>query len=151
MALTPAQVATLHTELATDPTQQGYAALLPDCPGSVVDKLNAVGALTCVQSRYVTALTVLSLIPDGAAILDALQAAAAQVSAVKWAMFFMTNGSQGVDAGDPTTIALLNALVPGVLTSAQNIELQGLALLPCSRAQQLGLPPIQVLDVMGAA
>ena len=141
---------TLRTELSTDPLGRGYAAHLPDSPGIVADMLNAVNR-TAVRSRFISARTVLAELGlGGAAILDALEAVAPAVSAVKWMMSFVKSDA-GVDIGSPVAQGLVDLLVAGAtLTAPQGAALKSLALQPCSRANELGLPPVSVLDVIGA-
>jgi hypothetical protein len=98
---------------------------------SVVAYLNPTVPKKTV-STFVTARTVLaayatSTTTPGAAILDALNTAAASNSTVKWAMSFVTGS--GLDMGDPETAAMLGLLVAGgALTQPQADALKALAL-----------------------
>lgn len=135
----------LAEELRTDPAGLGYAAHLPDSPGLVVDMLNAL-TRTAVKSRFVTARGVLAEVDGGAQILDKLEALAAGVSEVKWAMKFLL--TDGIDVGHPRTRGLLDQLAAaGGLTAADAKALKDLALQPASRAEELGLGFITEADV----
>jgi hypothetical protein len=112
--------------------------------------LNAT-TLTMNKPRVVTGLTVLNEIGpvEGAEILDKLQAAGNQVSAVKWGFQFLM--STGLDVGAASTQGQIQALVAaGVLTSAEGTALINMALQPCSRADQLGLGYVSEYDVSTA-
>lgn len=126
----------LKAEVQTDPAGLGYAQYLPGAPGKVCELLNAV-TTAMVKSRLVCARTVLAECGSGAsAILDKLDAAAATVSTVKWAMKFLTQEG-GLDVGNPVTQAQIQALVPSVLAQADADALKNMAILPCSRAEKL--------------
>ena len=138
----------LGTELSTDPLRLGYAAFLPNSPGSVVEILNAYNR-SIVKTQYMTARSILAALDDGAAILDKIQGASASNSTVKWAMQFML--SDGIDVGHPRTRALLDQLAAtGVILQAEADEVKALALQPGSRAEELGLLPATETDVMAA-
>lgn len=92
-----------------------------------------------IQSRFVTARTLLAELTNGAALLDKLTAIATQVSAVKWAMKFLESEG-GIDIGHPSTQAQIDALVTGkALTIAEGEELKSLAITNVSRAEIVGL------------
>lgn len=140
----------LQTELQTDPLNRGYSQHLPNCPGLVADLLNAP-TRTGVVSTFVNARTVLfTLGQAGAAILDALEAAAPNISAVKWMLPFIKSDA-GVDVGSPAAQAIVDALMAGgILTSTQGNALKAMSLQPISRAQELGLTSVTILDIIGA-
>jgi hypothetical protein len=148
----------LRDELATDPLGLGYAALLlpPANPGLVAELLNAP-ARSGVQSRFLTARTVLAEMgAAGADLLDKLEAAAAYVPAVRWAMLFLKqeggSATSGIDVGYPGTRSLIDQLAAGgLISTAEADALKALAIQPMSRARELGLPTVGVLDVIGAA
>jgi hypothetical protein len=140
---------TLADEIADDPAGMGYAQHLPDCPGLVVDLLNARTQMA-PQSRMVTARGILADVAGGAAILDKLEAVGAQVPEVRWAMKFMV-GDQGIDIGHPRTRGLVQALgAQGVLTQGEADALLALAVQPCSRADLIGLPTVTEADLRSA-
>lgn len=140
----------LQHEIATDPLGFGYAAMLPDCPGHVADKLNATDTgRTAVVSTMASARTIMSVLgaQEGADVLDKIEAAATQVPAVKRAMYFLQTET-GLDIGDPQTIVALQGLVQGsVLTQDEFNDIVAIATKPVSRAQELGLSPVTALDV----
>jgi hypothetical protein len=147
--MTPAELAALTAELHNDPEGLGYAAHLPGDPYPVTVLLNAPN-YSAVKTRYVTARTILAECADGAAILDALQAAGQSVSAVKWMMTFLQQDS-GMDAGHPKTQKNIDDLATaGLLSSGYAAELKALAVQPASRADVLGLAAPTARDVMTA-
>lgn len=102
---------------------------------------------TSIQSRFVTARSILAEIADGADILDALEAASAFVPAVKWAMVYLT-GETGIDVGYPSTRAQLDGLAAAsILTEVQSEAVKAMALLPTSRAEILGLGAVSYNDI----
>lgn len=138
----------LKDEITNDPLGLGYAGLLPDCPGTVCDLLNAP-ARAAVAERFVTARTVLAECAGGAQILDKLDALSAVVPEVKWAMRLIL--AQGIDVGFASTRVLLDTLAAnGALTQGEAAALKNLALQPCSRATELGLPRVTE-DMLRAA
>lgn len=78
-----------------------------------------------IWPRYITARTILAECKDGASILAALDAAAAQSVAVKYAVQFLGQNS-GLNVGDPATLAMLPAVMPQDLAA----QVQALALQP---------------------
>jgi hypothetical protein len=147
--MTPAELSALAAEIRDDPLGLGYAALLPDSPGRVVDLINAP-TQAMLKSRYVTARTILAECDDGAAILDKLQTIAQNVSAVKWMMVFLQQDS-GMDAGHPRTVANLDQLVTsGLLSAAYAGQIKAMVRQPASRAEVLGLPAPDTYDIIAA-
>ena len=139
----------LAAEIADDPMGLGYSQHLPDCPGLVVDLLNA-RTQPAPQSRMVTARGILADLPEGAQILDKLEAIGAAVPEVRWAMKFMVGG-EGIDVGHPRTRALINALAQqGALTRGEADDLLDLAVQPCSRADVIGLGTVTEADLRAA-
>jgi len=133
----------LKTEIDAHPE---WAALSDN---EIAALLNAK-TLTSVQSRFVTARSILAEIADGADILDRLEAASAFVPAVKWAMLYL-KGETGIDVGYPSTRAQLDALAAGsILTIDQAEALKAMANVPASRAEILGLGQISYGDVSRA-
>lgn len=134
----------LSDEIDNDPEGKGYAALLPDQPGRVVDLLNA-RTETMIKGKMITARGILAEYPGGptaaATVLDNLDAAAPNIPALKWAWGFIKG--EGLDIGDPATQGMLDTLaVANILTTNDANNLKGLALQPASRAEVLGLPVI---------
>lgn len=126
---------TLKNELTIDPLGIGYARMTP---AEIEASLNAKTRSRIVE-RWVTARTILAECAGGAKILDKLEAAAAQISEVKWAMRFLQQEG-GIDAGHPATLAMVEQLqAAGILTVDEAVALGALAVEPCSRAEELGL------------
>lgn len=145
----------LQNELRNDPLQLGYSALMPDCPGLVAEKINTKSR-DIVRTRFVTARTILFELGavQGAVVMDALQAASAGVPALRWILPMMTvhrGEESGVDIGAAETRGMVDQLAQaGVLTTEQAEALKGLAIQRSSRAEELGLPLVSVVDVMEA-
>lgn len=97
---------------------------------ALADGINALG-LTSLQTRYITARTVLSELGEqGAAILAALEVAATSNIAVKYAVKFLEQDS-GLNIGDPATQVMVDELSQAsVLTVEQETLLKNMALLP---------------------
>lgn len=92
---------------------------------------------TSVQSRFVTARTVLAEVSGGAALLDKMQSIGTTQPAVKYAMTFL-NQEGGIDIGNPATQGMVDQLVAGAaLTAAEGAALKGMANRPApvTRAQ----------------
>lgn len=139
----------LADELKQDPLALGYAAHLPGDPQRVVDLLTAQN-YTMVKSRFITARTVLAECDDGAAILDGLTTASASISAVKWALTFLSQDS-GLDVGHPRTQTMIGELAQGgALTDAQAGQIKALAVQSASRADVLGIPTPTARDIVDA-
>jgi hypothetical protein len=137
---------TLQTEIATDPLALGYAGM------TAQELLASLMAPTRTRtvSRMVSARAILSDCAGGAVILDKLEAVAVNVSEVKWAMFFLKQ-PEGVDAGSPATLSMIDQLEQGlVLTEAEAEALRALSTQPCSRLEELGLPTPILADVIEA-
>jgi hypothetical protein len=147
--MTSDQLAALAAEVQGDPAGLGYAQHLPDAPGMVCELLNAQTS-SMVKPRLVSARTVLAECgAQASTILDKLEAAATQVSTVKWAMKFLQQEG-GLDVGHPVTQASIQALVPDVLVQAEADALKEMAVQDCSRAEQLALPPITESNLRAA-
>lgn len=139
----------LRDELLNDPLSRGYSAFTQDAPGILVDMLNTP-VFTMIKSRFVTARGVLAEHgAQGAAILDKLDAASSSNSAIKWAMIFASQDS-GIDIGHQNTRALLDAIVPAVLTQAEADLIKNMAIQPASRAEILGFGWIRDTDICAA-
>lgn len=133
--MTPEQIQALKAHIAASPDLQQPATL--DGAYEIARLLNLPDG-TAIRSRFITARTVLAEIgPDGATILDKLEAAAAVIPAVKWAMRFIVQDS-GIDIGHPGTQGMTDQLVAGgILTAEEGAALKGLALQPVTRAERL--------------
>ena len=142
---------TLAAELTIDPAGKGYAALWPDSPGSIAVLLNAPGTDTRIASRMISARTIMAELGASAfSVLDKLTAAAPSVSAIKWAMVFLSQDT-GLDVGSPTCQGMITSLIgAGVLTQTEGNLLAAMALLPCSRAEKLNLPHVTIEHIIEA-
>jgi len=139
----------LQKELQEDPTGKGYAALLPDSPGRVADLLNAQTE-QMVKSRFITERGIMSRCQNGNEILDALENASANNSAIRRALKFLGQEA-GLDIGDKYTQGMIARLpTDGVIDQAWADQLKSLALQPASRAEVLGLPSVTDLHVVKA-
>jgi hypothetical protein len=139
----------LRNELINDPLNRGYGQFIPEAPGFLMDMLNAP-TFTAVKPKFITARGVLAAHGvTGAAILDKLEAAASSNAAIKWAMKFVSQDS-GIDVGHQNTRALLDAIVPAVLTQTEADLIKDMAIQPASRAEVLGLGYVTVSDVQAA-
>jgi hypothetical protein len=93
--------------------------------------------ISMAAPRLVNARTVMAELDNGAAILDKLSAAAANVSDVKWSMYFLTSEG-GLDVGHPRAQAQLDLLAAAhLLTADEAAALKNLAFRLGSRAEQL--------------
>ncbi len=123
---------------------------LPQYAGKSDDEVAAMlntPQFPAIKSRFINARSVLSEISDSAAILDKLEVAATEISAVKWAMMFLQQ-DDGINIGDPATQAQLDELAEGgILTEDEATALKNMALQNISRAEQLGLGSVNYNDV----
>lgn len=126
----------LRDELLNDPAGLGYAAHIPHAPGKLTEMLNAPAG-TMPKTRFVTARAILAELDDGAAVLDALEAAGPAFSAVRWALDFL-RGPDGIDVGHSRTQQMIDALaLHNALTQAQATALKAMANQPASRAEMV--------------
>lgn len=133
-------LAQLKSEMQTDPTGRGYAAHVPHAPGALADMLNAPTA-SMAKPRMITARGIMAsygLGPSGgAAFLDKLEALAANVPAIKWALKFLQTEA-GIDIGESATQVMLTSLIGiGGITQAEVDGVKAMALQPASRAEVL--------------
>jgi len=136
--------ARLRDELQQDPLGRGYVAMSAEqAAASLMADDRAV-----VQPFRVGALGIMREAGPaaGAAILDAIEAASASDSRLKW--FLRELNTTGIDLGDPVTRATIDELVSaGVLTPSQGAVLKGAAIRMISRAEELGLGEVRPGDV----
>lgn len=142
-------LAQLKTELQTDPAGLGYAPHIPHAPGALADLLNAQST-TLAKSRMITARGIMAsygLGPSaGAAFLDKLDALAANVPAIKWALKFLQTEA-GIDIGEPATQLMLTSLIGvGGITAAEVNGVKAMALQPASRAEVLFGVGVQITE-----
>ena len=125
--MTPTEIRAACTALsATDAAFAALVAARSDV--DVADSLNA----SLKRTKVVPTLGGIGLVlrtlgpTEGAATLDALQAASASNSAIKWAMTLIDRGD--LDFGDPTTQAQIDALgAAGVITADAATKLRAAA------------------------
>lgn len=141
---------TLAAELATDPAALGYAALLPDSPGSVVDLLNAPRWPMVKPLSAAGAQTWAAKGPY-AAIVDASDNAAHPCRASCLVVRAAFSAALPIDLDNPELRAMLAAwVVSGVCSQAEADDLLARATVLVSRMEVLGLPPATISDVIGA-
>lgn len=141
----------LSDEITNDPEGKGYAALIDDSPGRVVDLLNA-RTETMPKERLITSRGIASLlgIIEGETFLQALESFSTSTLPAGHPLIPYQPGikrqitwlsTQGLDLGDALTRQLLDTLVSaGIITSQSATILKDAALKPASRAEVLGLP-----------
>jgi len=127
--------------------------LAAECVGKtdteIAELLNAMTG-QMVQTRFITARTILAELPDAANILDKLDAVAANIPSVKWAMRYLI-GETGIDIGHPGTRQQIEALqTAGVLTADEATGLLNMAVFPASRTEIIGLGAVSAGDVSRA-
>jgi hypothetical protein len=130
----------LLTELQTDPAALGYATPLAAGNDEVVASLLNNRQFTVPGTRIITARGILSDYPGGpsaaAALLDKLNTAAPNVSALKWAWMFITG--DGLDIGSLATQGMLDTLATnGVITTTEATNLKALGMTSKSRSEIL--------------
>lgn len=116
----------IHTRIINSPELQ-EAREARDL-SALADGLNAQGVVE-IQSRYITARTILAELVDGVGILTALDAAVDASVAIKYAVNFLSKDS-GIDIGNPATQAMVDQITPTVLTEEQATALKHMALQP---------------------
>lgn len=135
---------TLAAELAQDPAGLGYAGM---SAAQIEAAINAK-TRTRVQSLMLSERGLMERYPGGPLAADALLAKLEAFAAsgvpgsgpVKRAMKFLAQ-PEGMDIGSDATQGQLTALgAAGVITAEEANAVKALAQVPCSRADQLGLP-----------
>jgi hypothetical protein len=140
----------LHDELVNDPTGKGYAAWLPDSPGTVADMLNAP---TESMVKVIQSTTGQAWGATGpyAGIVDAGNNTSHPLRAACLMLRETFASGVAIHLERPDMRELLDALVTtGICTAAQRDDLLARATQPASRMEVLGLPPATVHDVIGA-
>lgn len=148
--MTPAQLVILKTEVSTDPKGLGYAACLPNCPGHLVDLMNAP---TQSMVQQISAMNAMKWAATGpyAAIVDASNNTNSQARASCLVVRDTLVANLPIDLTDASVLSMFSGWVAAsVITQAQHDALMTAATLPASRAQVLGLPAVQELDLMAA-
>jgi hypothetical protein len=136
----------LRDEVLNDPAGLGYAALLPDSPGQVVEIINDK-RFTLHRSRMISERGLMARMPSGAIAADAVltklenysKTSGTYSTVVARALKFLAL-PDGIDIGEPATQGLIDILAAsGVITSGEAAEIKDLSLQPASRAEILGL------------
>ena len=130
----------LRAEVQVDPAGIGYAGHLPEAPGQVVELLNA-RVFSMPKATFISARGVMSaagLGPSaGARFMDKLEALAATVPEIKWALKFLQTEA-GIDIGGADTQAILTSLIgAGGITAAEIDGIKAMAMQPASRVELL--------------
>ena len=143
--LTPEQNAVLNAEIANDPQGKGYAALLPDRPGHVVDLLNAETEF--IHKRRI--MTVLKLMDDlGVTMYESVMNKLDAIAPARVIVrdFLARFRADSADVGSPTTLEMIDVVgaiaAPNGFTAEEVTKLKSLSLQPASHAEVLGLPYI---------
>lgn len=134
----------LSDEIDNDPTGKGYAAFLPDQPGIVVDLLNAQTE-TKLSLVTKTEFTLWSVETGMLAVIeDVSQDQASPLRSSALAMRYVLLGaSSGIDFANPKNVQTLDAWEAlGKLLTADKDKLLAVAMKPASRAEVLGLKPV---------
>lgn len=147
----------LQAEISTDPMGIGYAAWLPDSPGTVRELLNAK-TFSLPQSIAVREIEIIGLHPDGPvagdavlAKLEAFSATAHPLARIVARALKALGQPEGLDLGTESVQAMLTLLGQAdALTVAEADALKSIANQPASRAEVLGLGSVTVEQVIGA-
>jgi hypothetical protein len=133
----------LSDEIDQDPEGKGYAALLPDKPGHVVDLLNAETEL--VNARTImTGLKLMDVlgVTIYESVMNKLDAIAPSRVIVR--DFLARIRADSADVGSPTTLEMIDQVgtipAPNGFTAEEVTVLKAMSLQYLSRAEVLGLP-----------
>lgn len=135
--MTPEQIAALHAELTTDPTNAGYAQHIPDAPGMIAEMLTRQTTIMR-KPAYYTARGLLADMPldEVRALLTCLKLAAAQDPVVEVA--YDTLKTVGLDVAHPNIGLMLGQFVAlGMIGQAVADSVEALTMQPASRAEVL--------------
>lgn len=143
----------LFDEIANDPLGLGYAALLPNSPGRVVELLNTKN-YTAIGSRMISERGLMAKLPMGPVAADAMlkkleaysQIQATYSSVVARALKFLAM-PDGIDIGEPATQNLITLLGTGIITEEEATQIKDLALQPASRAEVIGIGSVTEDDL----
>lgn len=142
--LTAEQIAILNAEINDDPEGKGYAALLPNQPGHVVNLLNdltetKVGLLDRTNlTLWAVGTNMLGTIEDEAA--DKTSDLRSSALAI---LYVLKGASSGIDFAKPENLQILDLWESKLkLTAAHRAAMLAMAVHPASRAGVLGLPYI---------
>jgi hypothetical protein len=148
--MTPAQLIALKGEITGDPLRLGYGAHLPDSPGLVVDMLNAQTQSMIGPLRSTTAKAWAAPGPY-ANIVDASNNPSHPCRASCLVVRDSFACGDMIHVEDPELQQMLGAWVAtAICTQAEVDDLYRRAQQPASRAQVLGLPTIDIRDLVAA-
>ena len=137
-------ISALSSEILNDPANIGYAAMLPDSPGSVVVALNNP-TQSAYKSRMISERGIMDHYQDGPIAADDVLTKLELFSvishpaagAVKRALKFLAM-PDGIDIGSKATHTMLDMLALGsVITVDEANKLKALSTAKCSRAEIL--------------
>ncbi|HXE49558.1 MAG TPA: hypothetical protein VN663_14360 [Ramlibacter sp.] len=148
--MTPEQLQTLGTEVRNDPEAIGYAQYLPDSPGLVADLLNAP-TRSMVKPLPSGTAKIWAAAGPYAKIVDASENRALNIAVRASCLVvrdeFISAGTIHID--QPKVRAMFDAwIVAGVITADEHADLIAEATVAASRAEQLGLPPVTIYDLI---
>lgn len=132
----------LSDEITNDPLDKGYAALLPDQPGHVVDLLNAktetrLGIIDRTELTIWAASTGMRAVIE-----DTANNSSSLLRSSALAILDVLKGSStGIDLSKPENAAILTGWEQaGALSTENKNSMIALATHPASRAEVLGIP-----------
>lgn len=136
----------LFDEITNDPLNLGYAALLPDSPGLVVELLNRPNYFK-VKSLMISERGLMAKLPMGPVAADVMlnklevySTGNQEFSSVVARALKFLAMPDGIDIGEPATQMLISLLGGiNIITDNEATEIKNLALQPASRAEVLGL------------
>lgn len=140
----------LRDELLSDPMGIGYAAWLPDSPGTVADLINAM-TQRLVKAISIETAQIWAATGPYANIVDASNNPQhpCRASCLVVRQTFAAGLTIHLEHADVQT--LLSAWVAsGICTQAQHDDLMGRAMQPASRAEVLGLGRVSIYDIIEA-
>lgn len=139
----------LKNEINGDPAGIGYAALLPDAPGAVCERMNAK-THTMHKSKMMSFRGLYSIYGVGPVMAPAVLAkirAGAGSNQVLFDIKEMIYSDQGLDFGDGSTLAVITQLTPSVFTPEEADALRAISVQAASRAEVLfGASTVVTID-----
>lgn len=150
-------ISVLNAEILNDPANLGYATMLPDSPGSVVDALNSPTS-SAYRSKMISERGIMDHYQDGPVAADGVLSKLELFSvtshqaagAVKRALKFLAM-PDGIDIGSKSTHTMLDMLtLGGVITADEATKLKALSITKCSRADILFGMPVTEADLRTA-
>lgn len=150
MALTTAQQATLRAEINNDPKALGYKAYLPGSPGIVVNMLASLSD-TMIDTIHSTTAQAWAAQGPMAKIVDAGNNTAHPCRASCLLVQMTLSSGSDIHLERTDVQQMFDAwLTQGVISQGWHDDLYARAKQPASRLQVLGLPPVDVYDLIAA-